>query len=1364
MADLERFEIKNLEVLVGASGESGNFQQFRVQGVHVATGFQAGTDIQIVDNGDGLWTISSTAFTGNGTIIGITGSSPISSGTFSGVSGANLVFNHEAKQVSIDPGNHLFITGTYFNGQNLVPAGGVVFIQDGNQLTISGLRTGDLNNTYYPLNENPAGYLTSATAGGVNKINDISGEINIVGASPNINVGTFNQEIQITGSGVYTLNGLDEHVVLQSSDPRLLISTGENKTVLFNLDNVYSGNNPSGYLVAADISGVNTINGFSGNVIISSSDTDALGINNVSQTVILLPKMRSYVTGSFVSDPTFRGSGEIKIQKSGDSNILIGAPFSRLTNSFPLGHSIFEETPSGYNIKTLTGVSGLSIFPSGGGDGILVFATNGAEISGGLDLRLTQTGVDLINLIEAGNTGVLALNGQSGFVNLIGVSGMQVFASGANSVIIGRPITVNNVVNNGYINGFFENNENRLDLEFNRTGFGEYQINLKSFKNQTGDLGTLETNNNQTGAWGALDNSTGFWYPDGNAKRGWWQINFDVPQRINKYFYSGENILGSMIPASGWDISGYDFCSKQWSLLDTQTGFSSNSGWFYFDNSDYYSKYRMHIFAAQSNVANLSVNISELDFFDATGDLTGLAQIQDLGVKNLGQGIPLYKYTESGIHRFLSFSGANIVTTVTGDTLVISGDFYPTDSNPSGYLTAFTAGGVNKVNNISGNVIITGATGNYIKTQINGQTLTISGENFISGKKYIDVTDNLVTLNEEISGDILTSGKHTTSVYSGQGKASHYQVFDHNLTSAGISTNPPYAVTYEFEYPKLLKQYALASNFNLGRDVPSTWFVSGLDYDQNWIRLDSRINPGLDLNVLNWFDVTGNVDNKYLKTYKFLITAGSGAPGGECNLNEIEMSGFPRRLTNWDDISINNTGTGLSIIACKTEKDFKLRRISGLGSVNAYEQDNTIFISGQGTSDSSLLSVTGQNISNAELTGVSGLNVFLSGNHVVFNPGTGFGGGGGGAGNSNVRITGSSIISNPDFSGSDGVEVILNQNNNVLIKGNAALLGQSITEGYYLRQVKEFVDTGVKTSNSTSYLSYVSGSFDKDIKDTKSLVKLKFNGHLSELGTASFGRVNFFKDSTPILTGTNTNNDDGFRYYQESAFQMIPFYIEHLDSGTVGSPIYSFRIRRETSATTALFNRREDGGFTMGASRLVIEEWASGIPIQNAKNHPYSKIVERYTGSEEPMGPTGSAMWHNRAINHIETNDENIVELPSSGFFKVSSGNYRIACSAPASYCNGHILRLYNSGENKAVITGQLAYAETGNNFTRHMTTASLNGKFTLTGSGVMQLQHGIESLHSSGSFGLNANPGTFPGNLGIDHRIFTEIELWKLN
>jgi hypothetical protein len=130
-------------------------------------------------------------------------------------------------------------------------------------------------------------------------------------------------------------------------------------------------------------------------------------------------------------------------------------------------------------------------------------------------------------------------------------------------------------------------------------------------------------------------------------------------------------------------------------------------------------------------------------------------------------------------------------------------------------------------------------------------------------------------------------------------------------------------------------------------------------------------------------------------------------------------------------------------------------------------------------------------------------------------------------------------------------------------------------------------------------------------------------------------------------------------------------------------------------------------------------------------------------------GSFTSGAWRTRDLN-TEVSDSGGHASVASNQITLAAGTYVVNAVAPAFHVNHHQIRLYDITNNSVLATGT---CELSSDSDYYVTKSTLKGKFTLTGSTVIELQHYAETTFNSYGYGQACNFG---------NEIYSMVELWK--
>lgn len=151
-------------------------------------------------------------------------------------------------------------------------------------------------------------------------------------------------------------------------------------------------------------------------------------------------------------------------------------------------------------------------------------------------------------------------------------------------------------------------------------------------------------------------------------------------------------------------------------------------------------------------------------------------------------------------------------------------------------------------------------------------------------------------------------------------------------------------------------------------------------------------------------------------------------------------------------------------------------------------------------------------------------------------------------------------------------------------------------------------------------------------------------------------------------------------------------------------------------------------------------------------NSPYIYMREQQASGTQG-GASVATTWQTRVLNTKVFDTGNMCTL-SANQFVLTAGTYYISAKAP---CFGAAqygkLRLYNVTGSATVIVGSNDYsASTGSAQCKSF----LTGRFTVTASQTLALQHYIAVAQATNGLGVGATSGEL--------EIYTEVELWRIS
>ena len=130
-------------------------------------------------------------------------------------------------------------------------------------------------------------------------------------------------------------------------------------------------------------------------------------------------------------------------------------------------------------------------------------------------------------------------------------------------------------------------------------------------------------------------------------------------------------------------------------------------------------------------------------------------------------------------------------------------------------------------------------------------------------------------------------------------------------------------------------------------------------------------------------------------------------------------------------------------------------------------------------------------------------------------------------------------------------------------------------------------------------------------------------------------------------------------------------------------------------------------------------------------------------------GSSSAGSWQTRTLNTVKTNEITSASL-SSNQVSLPSGTYYIMAKGLHFDGDRHKIKLRNITDSSDEIIGSSEYAEDSSNGT---TSSYLNGRFTIGGTKVFEIQHRCEV--GGGSFGVQSSFGVI--------EVYADVQIWKV-
>ncbi len=150
--------------------------------------------------------------------------------------------------------------------------------------------------------------------------------------------------------------------------------------------------------------------------------------------------------------------------------------------------------------------------------------------------------------------------------------------------------------------------------------------------------------------------------------------------------------------------------------------------------------------------------------------------------------------------------------------------------------------------------------------------------------------------------------------------------------------------------------------------------------------------------------------------------------------------------------------------------------------------------------------------------------------------------------------------------------------------------------------------------------------------------------------------------------------------------------------------------------------------------------------------YDYIYIVDQKADATQG-GTFTSGAWQTRTLNTIKSDTGSHASI-SSNQITLGAGTYRVHIVAPACYVDEHQARLRDITNSATLLVGLRAYAGSANS---HVTTtvSTIFGRFTLSGSTVIEVQHRCLLTRATDGFGEG-------GSTFGEVCIYTQVEMWK--
>lgn len=195
-----------------------------------------------------------------------------------------------------------------------------------------------------------------------------------------------------------------------------------------------------------------------------------------------------------------------------------------------------------------------------------------------------------------------------------------------------------------------------------------------------------------------------------------------------------------------------------------------------------------------------------------------------------------------------------------------------------------------------------------------------------------------------------------------------------------------------------------------------------------------------------------------------------------------------------------------------------------------------------------------------------------------------------------------------------------------------------------------------------------------------------------------------------------------------------------------------------TNATGNLTVTVSDGASALNLSASNIAASSSGVAVVGsvvATGFALDKRSWAQIRHEESSGTEGGTFtlgdWRTRTLNTL-VDPESIVTSLTSNQFTLAAGTYEIHAVVQANKVNGNQLRVYDTTNTTTLVLGLTCYAYTLDGPVPTL----LQGRFTLSGSAAIELQHYGAATRATDGFGV-AN------SFGVNE-VYADVIIYRIN
>lgn len=198
------------------------------------------------------------------------------------------------------------------------------------------------------------------------------------------------------------------------------------------------------------------------------------------------------------------------------------------------------------------------------------------------------------------------------------------------------------------------------------------------------------------------------------------------------------------------------------------------------------------------------------------------------------------------------------------------------------------------------------------------------------------------------------------------------------------------------------------------------------------------------------------------------------------------------------------------------------------------------------------------------------------------------------------------------------------------------------------------------------------------------------------------------------------------------------YYVIRLDpDGEFGAPETAWMTAHGAGATTGTLLRGQEGSSARDHPRDV--KWAHAPTAADFAMGPPLLYVRDEKAQNTVGGTFTSGAWQTRTLNTVKTNEIVGASLAANQV-TLAAGIYEIDASAPAGAVNSHQAKLYNVTDAVDLLIGTTEYTDAG---TYVMLDSRVRGRFTITATKVIELQHRCQTTRATNGLGSAANLAT---------------------